>query len=161
MTRISGVIVKNLIVHQDISDTEEQLGKPGYLMEVLRDDDKLLRKFGQTTFTISHKNTIKAFHWHKKQDDLWFIASGKAAVVLHDLRDNSSTKGLTQVLTVGKDNYKLILIPVGVAHGYKVLSDEPVLLFYHTTESYSPDNPDEERIAWNDRQIGFNWDSVS
>ena len=89
MTRISGVIVKNLIVHQDISDTEEQLGKPGYLMEVLRDDDKLLRKFGQTTFTISHKNTIKAFHWHKKQDDLWFIASGKAAVVLHDLRDNS------------------------------------------------------------------------
>ena len=55
----------------------------------------------------------------------------------------------------------LEIIPVGVAHGYKVLSDEPVLLFYHTTESYSPDNPDEERIAWNDRQIGFNWDSVS
>tara|TARA_B100000315_G_scaffold257791_1_gene307797 strand:- start:1281 stop:1766 length:486 start_codon:yes stop_codon:yes gene_type:complete len=161
MNLISGVIVKNLIVHQDISDTEEQLGKPGYLMEVLRDDDELLRKFGQTTFTIAFKNTIKAFHWHKKQDDLWFIATGKAVVVLHDIRDVSDTKGVTQIINAGKDDYKLILIPDGVVHGYKVLSDEPVILFYHTTESYNPDNPDEERIAWNDPQIDFDWDSVS
>jgi dTDP-4-dehydrorhamnose 3,5-epimerase len=50
---------------------------------------------------------------------------------------------------------------VGVAHGYKVVSDEPVLLFYHTTESYDPINPDEKRIAYNDPGIGFNWESLS
>ena len=55
----------------------------------------------------------------------------------------------------------MIVIPVGVAHGYKVVSEEPVLLFYHTTESYDQDNPDEERIPYNDPAIGFDWGSIA
>ena len=42
-------------------------------------------------------------------------------------------------------------------HGYQVLGSKPVLLFYHVTQSYNPDQPDEERIPWNDPQIGFDW----
>jgi dTDP-4-dehydrorhamnose 3,5-epimerase len=64
-------------------------------------------------------------------------------------------------VTAGEGDYKLIVIPVGVAHGYKVVSEEPVLLFYHTTESYDPDNPDEERIPYNDPAIGFDWGSIA
>jgi len=159
--KIEGVVVKELIVHQDIPDVEESVSEPGFLMEVLRDDDALLKRFGQSTFTVTYKDTIKAFHWHERQDDLWFVASGKAVIVLHDLREESSSFGTTETVKAGIDNYKLILIPVGVAHGYKVVSDEPVLLFYHTTESYDPVNPDEKRIAYNDPNIGFNWDSLS
>ena len=155
---INGVKIKELKVHQDISDTKEPQEKPGFLMEILREDDGLLKKFGQTIFTVAYKDTIKAFHYHKKQDDLWFVATGKAVVVLHDLRDDSPTKGETQVIMAGEGDYKLILIPVGVAHGYKVLSEEPVLLFYHTTEPYIPESPDEERIPYNDPKIGFDWD---
>ena len=155
---IQGVKIKKLKVHPDIPDTEEELGKPGFLMEVLRNDDGLLKKFGQTTFTVAYKGTIKAFHWHEKQDDLWFVATGKAEVVLYDRRKSSPTYGETQVVLAGKDDYKLILIPVGVVHGYIVLGDEPVLLFYHTTESYNPKNPDEKRIKWNDKEINFDWD---
>ena len=55
----------------------------------------------------------------------------------------------------------MIVIPVGVAHGYKVVSEEPVLLFYHTTESYDPGNPDEERMPYNDPVIGFDWESIA
>ncbi len=157
---IQGVIVKLLKVRQDILDTEE-VAKPGFLMEVLRDDERLLKKFGQSTFTVAYTGTIKAFHWHESQDDLWFIATGKARVVLHDLRKNSSTFGMTQTIMAGTDDYKLIVIPVGVAHGYQVLSDEPVLLFYHTTESYNATTPDEKRIAYNDPTIGFNWSSLT
>ena len=142
--KIEGVIVKELEVHQDIPDVEKKDAKSGFLMEVLRDDDDLLRKFGQSTFTVAYKDTIKAFHWHKKQDDLWFVASGKAYIVLHDLRQESSTRGTTETVTAGEGDYKLIVIPVGVAHGYKVVSEEPALLFYHTTESYDQDDPDEE-----------------
>ena len=47
---------------------------------------------------------------------------------------------------------------VGVAHGYKVLSREPVLLFYHTTKPYNPQDPDEQRIPYNDPQINFDWE---
>ena len=159
--KVEGVIIKELTVHQDIPDVEESVSEPGFLMEVLRDDDGLLKRFGQSTFTVAYKDTIKAFHWHEKQDDLWFIASGAAVVVLHDLRESSPSFGITDTVTAGTNHYKLILIPVGVAHGYKVVSDEPVLLFYHTTESYDPINPDEKRIAYNDPGIGFNWESLS
>ncbi|MBN1778711.1 MAG: dTDP-4-dehydrorhamnose 3,5-epimerase family protein [Candidatus Buchananbacteria bacterium] len=154
---IDGVKIKELKVRRDIPDTPDSNTQAGFLMEVLRDDDNLLKKFGQTTFTVAYPGTIKAFHWHKKQDDLWFVATGKAKVVLHDLRDESPTKGETQIIYAGVDDYKLIVIPVGVAHGYQVVGDEPVLLFYHTTESYNATEPDEQRIAYDDKEINFDW----
>tara|TARA_Y100000817_G_scaffold269539_1_gene227161 strand:+ start:2330 stop:2809 length:480 start_codon:yes stop_codon:yes gene_type:complete len=157
---IDGVKIKNLIVHQDVPDTKDENSKKGFLVEVLRNDDELLDKFGQSTFTIAYHNTIKAFHWHKKQDDLWFISSGKAFVVLYDLRQKSPTYAKKQIISAGKDDYKLILIPRGVCHGYKVVSKEPVALFYHTTENYNVDKPDEYRIPYDDQKIGVDWDSL-
>ncbi|MFA5134045.1 MAG: dTDP-4-dehydrorhamnose 3,5-epimerase family protein [Patescibacteria group bacterium] len=126
-------------------------------MEVLRSDEGLLQKFGQTTFTVAYPGTIKAFHWHKKQDDLWFIAEGQAKIVLHDLRNGSLTCGETQVIITEEANPQLILIPKGVAHGYKVLGEKPAMLFYHTTEPYNALEPDEERIPFDDKKINFNW----
>ncbi len=154
---IKGVKIKKLVVHQDIVDEKEKVEQPGFLMEILRNDENLLKKFGQTTFTVAYSRTIKAFHWHKKQDDLWFVATGQAMVVLYDSRKDSLTKGKIQVIMAGEGDYKLIVIPAGVAHGYKVLSKEPVLLFYHTTETYNPKNPDEQRIPFDDSEINFDW----
>jgi len=154
---ISGVKIKKLKVHKDIPDIKGRKTKPGFLIEILRSDDKLLKKFGQSTFTVAYPGTIKAFHFHKKQDDLWFVATGKAKIVLHDLRKGSKSLGKTQVIYSGEGDYKLILIPHGVAHGYQVLSKKPVLLFYHTTEPYNPKNPDEERLPPDDPKIGYDW----
>ena len=39
--KIEGVVVKELAVHQDIPDADENVAKSGFLMEVLRDDDNL------------------------------------------------------------------------------------------------------------------------
>jgi dTDP-4-dehydrorhamnose 3,5-epimerase len=154
---IEGVKIKKLTVHKDISDTGAPGEKPGHLMEVLRADEGLLKKFGQTTFTVAYPGTIKAFHWHKKQDDLWFVAGGRAKIVLYDLRRDSETFGETQVIIADEKEPILVLIPAGVAHGYKVLGDKPVLLFYHTTEPYNAKNPDEERISYDDPKIGYDW----
>ncbi|MCY0880539.1 MAG: dTDP-4-dehydrorhamnose 3,5-epimerase family protein, partial [Firmicutes bacterium] len=78
-------------------------------------------------------------------------------VVLHDLRPNSPTQGITQVLYPGQDNPLLIVIPIGVAHGYRVLGQTPATIIYFTTESYRPEDPDEKRLPWNDPSIGFDW----
>lgn len=153
---ISGVKIKTLKVWQDKPDLKQEV-EPGVFMEILRGDEQLLKKFGQSNFTIASKDTIKAFHWHKFQDDLWFLASGRAAIVLYDQREDSDTKGRTEVIYGGKDDYKLVLIPVGVVHGYKVLSDEPCMLFYHVTKAYNRDDPDEERIDPFDKKINFDW----
>ena len=155
---IQGVKIKQLKVHSDIPDSAEGAGeKPGCLMEVVRADENLLRQFGQTVFTVSYPGTIKAFHWHKKQDDLWFIASGRAKIVLYDQRSDSPTYQETQVIYAGTDDYKLVVIPVGVVHGYKVIGREPVLVFYHGTEPYNPQDPDELRIPHDDSTINFDW----
>ena len=145
---IEGVKVKKLTRHHD---------DRGCFTEVLRDDDNLLRRFGQASFSRSYPGVIKAFHCHEKQDDLWFFLSGNVQAVLYDARGDSPTAGLTQVVYMGGDNPLLLLIPAGVAHGYRVLGNEPAAIVYFTTLSYDPDNPDEKRIPWDDPAIGFDW----
>ena len=148
MGNIDGVVIKKLVTYPD---------DRGYLREVLRDDEGLLARFGQTVVTKTYPSVIKAFHWHQRQDDLWYVAAGMARVVLYDRRPDSPTRGETQIVFAGEDNPVLILIPAGIAHGYQVLGDRPVLLFYTVTQCYDPADPDEERIPYDDPVIGFDW----
>ncbi|MFE4036080.1 dTDP-4-dehydrorhamnose 3,5-epimerase family protein [Priestia sp. YIM B13489] len=148
--RIEGVKSKKLIKHCD---------DRGFFAEVLRDDDDLLSNFGQISWSTSFPGVIKAFHYHQKQDDIWFFPSGNVQVVLHDLRENSSTKGQTEIYYMGEDNPIILLIPKGVAHGYRVLGEKSATVIYCTTKSYDPTNPDEKRISWNDPEIGFDWNT--
>jgi dTDP-4-dehydrorhamnose 3,5-epimerase len=148
MGKIDGVVIKKLVTYPD---------DRGYLREVLREDDNLMAQFGQTVVTKTYPGVIKAFHWHQRQDDLWYVAAGMARVVLFDRRPGSPTGGRTQVVYAGEDNPVLILIPAGIAHGYQVLGDRPVLLFYTVTQCYDPADPDEERIPYDDPVIGFDW----
>ena len=145
---ISDVQVKQLNIHND---------DRGFFMEILKFGEKIFREIKQTSYTETYPGVIKAFHWHKKQWDIWFVATGMAQVVLYDLRKESLTKGETQVICAGEDNRVVIVIPPGVAHGYRVLGNKKVGLFYHTTEVYNPQNPDEERISFDDPKIGFDW----
>lgn len=128
----------------------------GFFSELVRDDEGLLERFGQASLSMSYPGVIKAFHYHENQDDLWFFPSGNAQVVLYDLRD-SSTKGQTDVYYMGEENPILLLIPKGVAHGYRVLGPTPATIIYFTTQSYDAKDPDEKRIPWNDKNIGFDW----
>jgi len=99
-------------------------------MEILRDDDKLLARFGQASMSKAYSGVIKAFHYHEQQDDLWFFPVGNAQVVLYDLRADSPTRGETNVFYMGEDNPVLLVIPQMVAHGYRVLGNEPAVIVY-------------------------------
>ncbi|MGG6360054.1 dTDP-4-dehydrorhamnose 3,5-epimerase family protein [Peribacillus frigoritolerans] len=148
---IEGVKVKKLVKYCD---------DRGFFAELVRDDEpELLSRFGQASCSMSYPGVIKAFHYHEKQDDLWFFPSGNAQVVLYDLREGSSTKGETDVYYMGEENPIMLLIPKGVAHGYRVLGQKPTTIIYFTTESYNPINPDEKRIDWDDSEIGFSWET--
>ena len=145
---IDGVAIVDLEVHAD---------DRGQLVEVLKEGGPLYQEVKQTTCTEAYPGTIKAFHWHKKQTDIWFFCRGMAQVVLHDPREGSPTKGETNVFYMGERALKLLSIPPGVAHGYRVLGNERACLFYHTTEAYDPKDPDEMRIPYDDPGIGFDW----
>lgn len=145
---IEGVVVKPLVVHAD---------DRGLLMEVVREGEAVFHEIKQTTFTVTYPGVIKAFHWHRRQWDVWFFASGMVQTVLHDLREGSPTRGRTEVVYAGEHRPLVLAIPPGVAHGYRVLGSQPAALFYHTTEAYDPAAPDEERIPFDDPRIGFDW----
>jgi len=129
----------------------------GFLAEIIKEGEETFQTVKQTTYTETYPEVIKAFHWHKQQFDVWFPVKGNLQIVLHDLREDSSSRGETQVIYAGEDNPQLILIPPGVAHGYRVLGAKRAGLFYHTSEAYHPDAPDEERISFDDPKIGFDW----
>jgi dTDP-4-dehydrorhamnose 3,5-epimerase len=129
----------------------------GFLVEILKETDLFFKPLKQTTYTETYPGVIKAFHWHKKQWDFWFVVRGMAQIVLYDLREGSPTKGETNVFYLGEKNLAILAIPPGVAHGYRVLGNQPLGLFYHTSEIYDPKNPDEERIPFDDKTINFDW----
>ena len=147
---IAGVKIKPLKIWPD---------DRGFLYETLRKDDQFFKKFGQSNVTMTYPGVIKAFHWHKKQDDYWVCVQGMIQTVLYDLRPNSKTKGEIQEIYMGEQSPVLVYIPHGVVHGYKVLGPKPAILVYYTSEVYNSEKPDEERIPYDDPEIDFNWET--
>lgn len=132
----------------------------GYFLEVARIGQGLPAAFPPATTQISaalsYPGTIKAFHFHKHQTDLWVPSQGMFQVVLVDLRPGSPTFGVKNTLYTGALKPWQILIPPGVGHGYKVIGQDPSMLVYVTDRTYNP--ADEGRIAHNDPGIAYDWE---
>jgi dTDP-4-dehydrorhamnose 3,5-epimerase len=144
---IEGVEVKELVTHAD---------ERGFFRELIRVTDPLFREgFAQWSHTMTHAGAAKAWHIHKRQIDWWYVAIGSVKAALVDLRDGSPTKGELMEVFLG-DQYgaKILKVPPGVAHGYRVLSG-PAHLFYITSQTYDP--ADEGRIPHDDPSIGYDW----
>jgi len=145
---IDGVIVKNLKVIPD---------ERGRLMEMLRCDDKIFKKFGQVYMTTAYPGVIKAWHYHKKQTDNFVVVKGMAKVALYDGRKNSKTKGEINEFLMGEHNPILVQIPNMVFHGFKCISDQECTLINIPTEPYNHKNPDEYRVPFDSKEIGYDW----
>jgi len=145
---IKGVKIIECVQHAD---------NRGFLTEVAKKSQLPEFEWKQTNFTVAHPNVIKAFHWHQHQFDLWFCTSGNIEAVLFDRRGNSPTQGETQTVILGEYHYASLLIPSGVAHGYRVVGNKPAGLIYLVSNEYNPANSDEERIPFDDPKIGFDW----
>ncbi len=146
---LNGVKIKKIIRYHD---------DRGFFSEIIKFEEETFCNVKQTSYTETYPNVIKAFHYHKKQFDVWFAVKGEMRIVLYDLRRNSPSYKQTQEICAGETNPVLVLIPPGVAHGYQVLGNQKACLFYHTSEKYNPNQPDEYRLAFDDKRIGFDWE---
>jgi dTDP-4-dehydrorhamnose 3,5-epimerase len=150
---IQGVLLESLAIHPD---------DRGYFEEVFRVGKGLASSLAkaselQVSAALSYAGTIKAIHYHLRQTDLWTPVIGLLQVVLYDLRVGSATFGQTNTIYSGALRPLQILIPPGVGHGYKVVGADAALLVYATDRFYDPS--DEGRIAWNDPDINYDWDT--
>jgi dTDP-4-dehydrorhamnose 3,5-epimerase len=133
----------------------------GYFLEVQRIGKGLAAGFPpettQISAAISYPGTIKAFHYHLHQTDFWTTVRGLLQVVLMDLRTGSPTFGARNTMYIGELRPWQVLIPPGVAHGYKVIGRDDALLVYLTDRFYNP--KDEGRIPHNDPGINYDWET--
>ena len=99
------------------------------------------------------EGALVGLHYHLHQADYWYVPYGRAMVVLHDLRESSSTNRATQVLEIGEHDHRGVYIPPGVAHGFYALTD--MTITYLVDHYYNPE--DELGVAWDDPDLGITW----
>ncbi len=145
---IEGVVTKPLKVNVD---------ERGRLMEILRNDDKEFRQFGQVYMTTAYPGVTKAWHYHKLQTDYFACVRGMMKVVLYDGRADSPTKGQINEFFIGEHNPMLVMIPPGVYHGFKCISEYEAIVINTPTEHYDRNVPDEFRIDAHSADIPYDW----
>jgi dTDP-4-dehydrorhamnose 3,5-epimerase len=146
-TTIEGVTLTPLARHADDG---------GNLTELARLTDG--RAEGLDGLTLRQVNyselapgTIKAFHVHVRQTDVWYVPPGdRMLVLLLDVRQGSRTEGARMRLVLGDGASRLLRIPPGVAHGVRNLATVPGRVIYFTDLHFSaePSSCDEGRLPW-------------
>ena len=145
---IEGVAVKRLKLIPD---------ERGRLMEILRCDEEIFVRFGQVYMTTTYPQVVKAWHYHKLQDDFITCVKGMLKLVLYDGREGSSTCGEVNEFFVGEHNNMLVKVPRMVYHGWKCISQEEAIVVNAPTEVYNSDVPDEYRLDPHNNNIPYRW----
>ena len=146
---IEGVVIKQLKVIPD---------ERGHLLEMLRSDDDVFHRFGQTYVTTTYPGVVKAWHMHKKQDDNVVCVRGMIKLGLYDGREGSSTEGEVMEIFMGEHRPVLVHIPKEVYHGWKCVSEDEAYVVNVPTELYDYDDPDEHRLPYDTDEIPYDWE---
>jgi dTDP-4-dehydrorhamnose 3,5-epimerase len=145
---IEGVKIKKLKLIPD---------ERGKLMEILRRDDDIFKKFGQVYMTTAKPGVAKAWHYHKRQDDNFACISGKMRLALYDARKKSPTYKEVNEFVMSLDDPMLITIPRLVYHGFKCVSAEEAIVINTPTNIYNYKKPDEYRVDPYNNDIPYDW----
>ncbi len=147
---IDGVVIVHPTVHSD---------DRGFFVETFRREwIPGAREMIQANRGDRQAGAVVGLHFHLHQADYWYVPSGHARVVLHDLRTGSPTDGATLVTDLGaradgSHDHRGIFIPPGVAHGFASLTDGTIT--YLVDGYYNP--IDELGVAWDDPAVEADW----
>lgn len=153
---IEGVIVKKLTRFSD---------ERGYLVETYRTDN-LPNKLKPMMSYISYTKAgiARGPHEHEKQTDIFcFMGPGNFKIKLWDNRKNSKTFGNYTELIGGKDSPLQVVVPPGVVHGYKNISEVEIgMVLNYPDKLYGDLNKKEkiDEIRYENKEDGFYLDFI-
>jgi dTDP-4-dehydrorhamnose 3,5-epimerase len=127
----------------------------GKIMHMLKATDPHFVSFGEIYFSCSWPGAVKAWHIHQTMTINNAVVSGRAKLVMFDLRATSPTKGALLEVCLGEDNYVLVQIPPGVANGYKAYGDKMVVMANCASEPHDPNEM--LRIPPFTKDIPYDW----
>ncbi len=114
-------------------------------------------EFVQSNYSHSIRGTLRGLHYQKPpqaQGKLVMALQGEVFDVAVDIRKGSPTYGQWVGAVLSDQNFHILYIPAGFAHGFCVLSEEANFL-YQVTDEYAPEC--DRGILWNDPIIGIEW----
>ena len=112
--------------------------------------------FVQDNQSLSARNVVRGLHYQVRQvqGKLVRVIVGEILDVIVDLRRSSPTFGQWSAVPLSGDNKHMLWIPPGLAHGFRVVSENAHVL-YKATDYYLPEA--ERTVAWNDPDLRINW----
>lgn len=113
-------------------------------------------EFVQNNHSRSKLGTIRGLHYQSSpgQAKLVRCTRGKIWDVAVDIRPNSPTFGQWKGVELSEENFEMLFVPVGFAHGFAVLS-ETAEIQYKCSAYYNAET--ECGIAWDDADLAIEW----
>ena len=127
----------------------------GKLLHMLRNDDKVFKKFGEIYFSITNSNIIKGWYRHKKNTLNIAVLHGKYKFVLFDNRKNSMTYDNLIEFNLSLKNFSLLTIPPMIWYGFKSDGNQESIIANCTTLVHNAKEMD--RLSINDNKIPYKW----
>ena len=118
--------------------------------------EQLRNPFGEVYFKKLYFGVVNGWHVHDRLFLNYLCVHGMIKLVLHDLRETSPTRGLTQELFVGDDNYCMVHIPPGIANGAKGMTDPFAILCNVASHPHDP-ALQYRRIDPHGGEIAYDW----
>lgn len=113
----------------------------------------------ETYYSISHKNVIRGMHFQTPPQDhlkLVYVPYGKITDVVLDIRKESPTFGEYFTIELSDENAKILVIPKGLAHGFRSLQDNTNVT-YMQTSGHAPECDAGLRYD----SFGYDWDLLN
>jgi dTDP-4-dehydrorhamnose 3,5-epimerase len=112
--------------------------------------------FVQDNHSNSRRNVLRGLHYQIKQPQgkLVRAVEGEILDVAVDMRRSSPTFGGWEAVHLSGENKRMLWIPPGFAHGFRVISEKAQVL-YKASDYYAPEH--ERTLAWNDTDLKIDW----
>ena len=112
--------------------------------------------FVQDNHSKSSQGILRGLHYQiqNPQGKLVRVIQGSVFDVAVDMRKSSPTFGQWVGFELSAENYRMLWVPPGFAHGFYVNS-ESAEFTYKCTDYYAPEH--ERSLLWNDAEVGVDW----
>jgi dTDP-4-dehydrorhamnose 3,5-epimerase len=152
-TQIDGPILIEPAVHADQRGFFQETFRQDQLVELGLSEDLA---FVQDNHSRSRRGVVRGMHFQIGDGLTKLVRCARGAIfdVIVDLRRGSPHYGQWEGFELNDSNHHQLLVPVGFAHGFCVISEVADVL-YKQTGYYDPQL--ERGIAYNDPDVGIRW----
>lgn len=132
----------------EIHELGNVMTRSGFMMEFFRTDWPFIKiAVRQVHWVQLNAGAVTDWHAHGGQTDHLVGVGGNIKLALWDGRDNSPTKGATEIVRIGAIRPVMVIVPPGVWHGLRNESGAPAGYVNMIDQLYNHAEPDNWRLT--------------